>query len=161
VWHCGKAAKASAVIADPPAPTRAYVGRNRSEGGRITMASYPATGPKSYKRGDGGSGAGVMILALFLGIAVGVLVIVSAVLIKMTDDARDDVNATATSVPAVHDHASQASSSVSLPLQSFAGVTGDNAEELAKAHAATNAALPAVPAGNLVSVRMTLKDMVV
>src|SRR4029079_8388814 len=53
------------------------------------------------------------------------------------------------------------SSAVSLPIQSFAGVTGANAEELAKAHVATNAALPPVPAGQLVKVHMTLKDMVV
>src|SRR4029079_19533044 len=53
------------------------------------------------------------------------------------------------------------SSAVSLPIQSFAGVTGENAEELAKAHAATNAALPPVSAGDLVKVHMTLKDMVV
>ena len=109
------------------------------------MATYRATGPTSYKRHDRDSGAGVMVLALFLGIAVGVLVIVAAVLIKIADDARDDVNATATAAPATHDH-STASSAVSLPLQSFAGVTGENAEELATAHAATNAALPPVPA---------------
>ena len=60
------------------------------------MASYPATGPTTYRRHDGGSGAGVKVLALFLGIAVGVLVIAAAVLIKIADDARDDVNATAT-----------------------------------------------------------------
>ena len=38
---------------------------------------------------------------------------------------------------------------------------GANAEELAKAHAATDATLPPVPAGDLVKVHMTLKDMVV
>jgi nitrite reductase (NO-forming) len=99
------------------------------------------------------------VLALFLGLAVGVLVIVSAVLIKIADDARDDA-ATATSAT-THDHSAQASSAVSLPLQSFAGVTGANAEELAKAHVATTAALPPVVAGELVEVHMTLKDMVV
>ena len=125
------------------------------------MATYRATGPTSYKRHDRDSGAGVMVLALFLGIAVGVLVIVAAVLIKIADDARDDVNATATAAPATHDHSTPASSAVSLPLQSFVGVTGENAEELATAHAATNAALPPVPAGDLVKVHMTLKDMVV
>src|SRR6476659_7191356 len=125
------------------------------------MATYRATGPTSHKRQDRGSGAGVQVLALFLGIAVGVLVVVAAVLIKIADDARDDVNAAATAVPVAHDHSAQASSAVSLPLQSFAGVTGENAEELAKAHVATNAALPAVPAGDLVKVHMTLTDMVV
>jgi nitrite reductase (NO-forming) len=50
---------------------------------------------------------------------------------------------------------------VSLPLQSFAGKTGENAEALAKAHTAYDAALPAVPRGQFVEVQMTLKDMVV
>ena len=118
------------------------------------MATYPATRPTSYDRSDRGSGAGMKILALFLGIAVGVLAIVAVVLVRVADDARDDVNAAA---PA-HDHASSA---VSLPLQSFAGKTGENAEELAMAHQATSAVLPPVPAGALVKVQMILKDMVV
>ena len=92
------------------------------------MASYPATGPTTYKRNDDSSGAGVKVLALFLGIAVGVLVIVSAVLIKMTDDARDQATSPATATAAVHDH-SAASSNVSLPLQSYAGVTGESVGE--------------------------------
>jgi nitrite reductase (NO-forming) len=117
------------------------------------MASYSATRSTTYERHDGGSGAGVKVLALFLGIAVGVLLILALVLVRVADDARDDVNATAT----VHDH----ESNVSLPLQSFAGVTGENAEELAKAHVATDASLPPIPAGDLVEVHMTLKDMVV
>jgi nitrite reductase (NO-forming) len=37
----------------------------------------------------------------------------------------------------------------------------DNAEELAMAHQATSAVLPPIPAGDLVKVHMTLKDMVV
>src|SRR4029453_8729401 len=89
------------------------------------------------------------------------LVIYAPVLVKIADDARDDVDATATAAPAAHDHSAQASGAVSLPLQSYAGGTGENAEALAKAHAATDASLPAVPAGNLVKVHMTLKDMVV
>jgi nitrite reductase (NO-forming) len=96
----------------------------------------------------------VKILALFLGVAVGVLAIVAVVLVQVADDARDEATAAA---PA-HDHASSA---VSLPLQSFAGQTGENAEELALAHQATSATLPPVPAGELVRVHMTLKDMVV
>ncbi len=124
------------------------------------MATYPATSPRPYQRPDSGSGAGVKVLALFLGIAVGVLVVVAAVLIGIADDARDETNAAATSTSATHDHATE-SSAVSLPLQSYAGVTADNAEELAKAHDATNAALPPVPVGDLVKVNMALKDMVV
>ena len=102
------------------------------------MATYPATGRTSYKRHDGGSGSGVKVLALFLGIAVGVLVIAAAVLIKIADDARDDVDATATAAPVAHDHSAQGSGAVSLPLQSYAGVTGENAEALAKAHPGFN-----------------------
>ena len=73
------------------------------------MATYPATGRASYQRHDGGSGVGVKVLALFLGIAVGVLVIVAAVLIKIADDARDDVDATAAAAPVAHDHSAQGS----------------------------------------------------
>jgi FtsP/CotA-like multicopper oxidase with cupredoxin domain len=104
----------------------------------------------------------VKVLALFLGIAVGVLVVVAALLIKIADDARDDANATATTAPAAHDHSTNATSSaVSLPIQSFAGITGENADALAQAHVATEASLPAVPAGDIAKVHMTLKDMVV
>ncbi len=127
------------------------------------MASY--TSPTRYHRGrddEKGSGVLVKVVALFLGIAVGVLVVAVVVMMQATDEARDE--ATATSQPAAatnqHDHAS-ASGAVSLPLQSFAGTTAANAEELATAHAATEATLPRVPAGDLVRVNMTLKDMVI
>ncbi|HEU5206374.1 MAG TPA: hypothetical protein VFT94_02080, partial [Gaiellaceae bacterium] len=121
------------------------------------MATYPATSSTRYERPDRGSGAGVKVLALFLGIAVGVLVVLAVVLVRVADDARDEATA---ATPATPSHAHDASS-VSLPLQSFAGVTGEDAEALAKAHAATDASLPAVPAADLVKVHMTLKDMVV
>jgi nitrite reductase (NO-forming) len=129
------------------------------------VTSYQSTQPYRHVRGKepGSSGVGVMILALFLGIAVGILAITVVALVKTADDARDDAAAAATTT----DHsshtsaASSESGAVSLPLQSFAGQTGENAEELAMAHAATDATLPPVPAGDLVKVNMTLKDMVV
>ena len=126
------------------------------------MTSYQSTQPyrRPSRREPGSSGVGIMVLALFLGIAVGVLVIAVAALVKTADDARDDAAAAA----ATTDHPSHAAtedSNVSLPLQSFAGQTADNAEELAMAHTATDATLPPVPAGDLVKVHMTLKDMVV
>src|SRR5918996_5426717 len=68
--------------------------------------------------------------------------------------ARNDESETpaaATSAP--HD--------VALPLASFAGKVADNAEELAKAHKPYDATLPRVPAGEVVKVHMTLKDMTV
>jgi nitrite reductase (NO-forming) len=125
------------------------------------VTSYQSTQPyRRPSRQEGSSGTGVMILAVFLGIAVGVLTIVSAILLKTADDARDDAAAAA----ATTDHSSHmavGSSAVSLPIQSFAGQTADNAEELAMAHTATDAALPPVAAGDLAKVHMTLKDMVV
>ena len=100
----------------------------------------------------------VKVVAVFLGIAVAVLSIVAVVLDRTADDARDDASASA----ATTDHTSHsAESNVSLPLQSFAGKTGEDAEALAQAHPATAATLPPIPAGDLVRVHMTLKDMVV
>jgi nitrite reductase (NO-forming) len=122
------------------------------------MASYQATERyRARKDAGGGGGTGYMILAVFLGIAVAILAIVSVVLVKTADDARDE----ATVAAGTTDHSGQQESNVSLPLQSFAGKTGENAEELAMAHQATNATLPPIPAGELVKVHMTLKDMVV
>ncbi|MGH3133234.1 MAG: multicopper oxidase domain-containing protein, partial [Gaiellaceae bacterium] len=117
---------------------------------------------QSYESASGaesGSGVFVTVVAVFLGIAVAVLSIVAVVLVKTADDARDEAKAAAGT-----DHSSHSetvSSAVSLPLQSFAGATGENPEALAEAHAAYDAALPPVPAGDLVKVHMTLKDMVV
>jgi nitrite reductase (NO-forming) len=104
------------------------------------------------------SGVGYMILAVFLGIAVAILAVVAVVAVKTADDARDEA-AVAAGTTDHSQHAETANSS--LPLQSFAGRTGENAEELALAHQATSAVLPPIPAGDLVKIQMTLKDMVV
>jgi nitrite reductase (NO-forming) len=122
------------------------------------MSTHTAPTPR-LSRGDRGSGAFTKIVALFLGIAVAVLIVLAVVLAAAADDARDDANAAAAGT--AQDHGSMSSSAVSLPLQSFAGTTAENAEELAEAHVAVDAALPPVPAGDLVQVHMTLKDMVV
>jgi nitrite reductase (NO-forming) len=117
---------------------------------------YRSTGPKPSRD----SSAGLMVLALFLGIAVAILGMTAIFLLKAADDARDDASAAA----ATTDHSSHVateSSAVSLPLQSFAGQTADNAEELALAHQARSAALPPVATGDLVKVHMTMKDMIV
>ncbi len=126
------------------------------------MTSYQSSQPYhgATKSRKSESSAGLMVLALFLGIAVAVLAVTAVLLLKVADDARDDANVAA----ATTDHSSHlatASSNVSLPIQSFAGQTGANAEELAIAHEATNAVLPPVPAGDLVKVHMTMKDMVI
>ena len=123
------------------------------------MTSYQASQQYPRQTRDRGSGSGVgwMLLAVFLGLAVAVLAIVSVVLVRVADDARDEAAIAAGTT----DHSVHADSNVSLPLQSFAGQTGENAEELAMAHAATDATLPAAAVGDLVKVHMTLKDMVV
>jgi nitrite reductase (NO-forming) len=127
------------------------------------LASYQAS-PR-YDRSDRrepGSGTSVKILALFLGLAVGILAVLAVVLVKTADDARDEARAAASTTDhSAHSGAVPADGAVSLPLQSFAGKTGEDAEELAMTHAPAAAALPPVPAGELVRVHMTLKDMVV
>ncbi|MFL5931526.1 MAG: multicopper oxidase domain-containing protein [Gaiellaceae bacterium] len=120
------------------------------------MSSYPAT-ERYRSREPRGSFAGVA--ALLLGIALGAVVIVSVFLVKAADDARDDAAAVTAQAapPSAHDHTAHSS----LPLTSFAGEAAPNAEALAEEHAAYPAALPAVPAGDLVKVNMRLKDMTV
>ncbi len=125
------------------------------------MASYQASTPARYQQApDKGSGALLKVVAMFLGIAVGVLIVVAVVMMQAADEARDEATAaTATTDPSSLSAADNGA--VSLPLQSFAGTTGENSEALAKAHVATNATLPPAPAGELVKVQMTLKDMTV
>jgi nitrite reductase (NO-forming) len=73
--------------------------------------------------------------------------------------ARSDETAQASPIAApAHDHSAH---NTALPLQSFAGTTAENAEELAMAHAAYDATLPAVAPGDLVGIHMTLKDLTV
>jgi nitrite reductase (NO-forming) len=101
----------------------------------------------------------VKVVAVFLGIAVAVLSVVAVVLVQTADEARDE--AAQTSATTGHTSNEAGSGAVSLPLQSFAGKTGEDAEALAQAHTAYDAVLPPVPAGDLVKVDMVLKDMVV
>ena len=130
------------------------------------MSSHPATVPTPRPAGGpGGSSAVWKVVVLLLGIAVGVLAIAAVAAVQAADQARDDVGAVtqpgSTATAAGHDHAAEASASQSLPIQSFAGTTGADADALAKAHAAYDATLPPVPPGDLVKIHMTLKDMVV
>ena len=135
------------------------------------MSSHPATisAPRpEAQRGSGGGSAVWKVVVLLLGIAVGVLAIAAVAAVQAADEARDEAAAGgAAPATAAHDHSSHASTATaastgeSLPLQSFAGKTAANADALAKAHVAYDATLPPVPAGNLVKVHMTLKDMTV
>jgi nitrite reductase (NO-forming) len=132
------------------------------------MTSYPAGYARTDRRGsarrDGGGNALVMIVALFLGIAVAVLAVTAVVLAQSSDEARDDAQAAAAQAASGtggHAGHTAASHNTALPLDSFAGVVPDNADALAKAHHATDATLPRVPAGDVARVHMTLKNMAV
>jgi len=131
------------------------------------MTSYTSSTHYRPSR-EGDTGVFVKVVALFLGIAVAVLTVAVVVMMQATDEARDEAKAAgqpAATATTGHDHSTHATAStsgaVSLPLQSFAGTTAENAEELALAHPARDATLPPIPAGDLVKVHMTLKDMVV
>jgi len=116
------------------------------------MASHAASAPIYGRQPGHESGVLAKVVALLLGILVAVLGFLS---LMMWLDARDARESSVTSTPAAHEH------ETALPLASFAGQVGDDAEGLAHAHAATDATLPPIPAGDLVKVQMTLKDMVV
>jgi nitrite reductase (NO-forming) len=116
------------------------------------VASHPASAP--YRPAPRGDGVLSKVVALFLGLMVAV---VGFFALLMWADARDSRGTTAASL-ATHDHADH---NTALPLASFAGQVPDDAEALAEAHHATSAALPPIPAGDVVKVHMTLKDMVV
>jgi nitrite reductase (NO-forming) len=120
------------------------------------MSSYPATSRYHEPRDTGALAKAVVLL---LGLALGAFAIVAVLLVKAADDARDDAAAITSQAapPSAHDH----TASQSLPLTSFAGKTGANAEALAQAHVAYDAKLPPAPAGDLAKVNMTLKDMTV
>jgi nitrite reductase (NO-forming) len=111
------------------------------------------------------SGAFYKVASILLGLTVGVVGIFALLLWA---DARDEV-ATAATAPATapadraaaDDDPAEADHNTALPLASFAGVVPDNAAELAEAHEPYDATLPPVPAGDVVKVEMTLKDMTV
>jgi nitrite reductase (NO-forming) len=118
------------------------------------VASHPAS--VTYRRrGETESGAFFKVAAILLGLAVAV---VSLFALLLWADARDARESDAAAAPA-HNHATD--HNTALPLNSFAGVVPENAQELAAAHKAYDAALPAAPAGEVVNVKMTLKDMTV
>ena len=130
------------------------------------MASYPASSPVPYRAGTveyppRESGATAKIVAVFLGIAVSILAIVSVVLMQAADAARDEARAAGdASAAAEHEHAAPGggNGAAATPLQSYAGQTAENAEELAQAHEPYDAKLPPLQPGNVVNVKMVVKD---
>ncbi len=117
------------------------------------MASHPAY---ANHPAETDSGAFFKVAALLLGIAVGILGFFALLLWTDARDARGESGtAAAAEQAATDDH------NTAQPINSFAGVVPSNAQELAEAHKATDATLPAIPAGNVAKVQMTLKDMTV
>ena len=97
--------------------------------------------------------------AVLLGLLVGTLAIVAVLMWADARQARDQA-APAVAAPATqHNHATD--HNTALPLSSFAGVVPTNAQALAEAHKAYDAAMPPIPATDVVKVHMTLKDMTV
>jgi len=127
----------------------------------MTARSAPA-----YRRpADSDSGAFFKVAAILLGLLVSVVGFFALMMWADAREARDDTAAAQASGRAPAQDAAAldpaVDHNVALPLDSFAGVVPENAQQLAEAHKATDAALPPVPAGDLVKVEMTLKDMVV
>jgi nitrite reductase (NO-forming) len=132
------------------------------------VASYPSSPPNRLAPAEPDKpwfGQFALVAIILLGICVAVFAIAAITTMYAADEARDEAKAVAASVAgdtsapaAAADHASH---NTALPLNSFAGVVPDNATELAEAHKAYDATMPPVPAGDLVKVQMTLKDMVV
>ena len=129
------------------------------------MATYPASNAAAYRLGpperDRGSGALVKVVALLLGLAVGVLAVAAVIMMQAADEARDEAKAASAAPVAAATHDQAMDANVALPLESFAGKVAENAEELAKAHTAYDATLPALQAGDVVKVNMVMKDKTV
>ena len=116
------------------------------------MASHPAS-TRAYRHPpESESGVLAKVVALLLGILVAVLGFFALLMWADARDARESADAAV----ALHGEHNTA-----LPLNSFAGQVPENAQELAAAHKATDAALPTIPAGDVAKVQMTLKDMAV
>ena len=113
---------------------------------------------------DSGSGAFWMVATLLLGFAVGIIGFLALLMWSDARDARDDAAASAAPVSERDVDTggqAQADHNVALPIESFAGVVPANAAELAEAHKAYDATLQPAPTGDVVKVRMVLKDMTV
>lgn len=129
------------------------------------MATYsPPTRPRS-RSSETSSGAFWMVATMLLGLAVAVIGFFALLMWSDSREARTDASEAAPAAPASGTTAANggqnniADHNTALPLNSFAGAVPENAQELAEAHKPYNAVLPPVPAGDVVKVQMTLKDM--
>jgi nitrite reductase (NO-forming) len=121
--------------------------------------AHSATAYRRTRPAQSDSGALAKAAVLLLGLLVGVLGVFALMMWADSREARDDANAAA--AQATTGAAAHAEHNTALPLNSFAGTVPANAEALAEEHKAYEATVPPVPAGDLVRVNMTLKDMVV
>ena len=121
------------------------------------MASHPAS--VHHRPAETDSGAFFKIAAMLLGLLVAVVGIFALMMWADAREARDAANTTA--VDAKTGAAAHEAHNTALPLNSFAGVVPANAQELAAAHKPYDATMPALAAGDVVKVQMTLKDMAV
>ena len=119
------------------------------------MASYPVT-HRPARPPETSAGAFWMVATLLLGFLVAIVGIFAFLLWADARDSTATAAAPAAATATGHEHADH---NVALPLSSFAGVVPANSAELAAAHKAVDATLPPIPAGNLVKVHMTLKDI--
>jgi nitrite reductase (NO-forming) len=90
-------------------------------------------------------------------LAAAILTLVASLVAAARALGVDDSPGAAASVSATHSPAASAKGG----FESYAGVTGANATELAEAHIPYPAALPPVPSGQVVQVRMVMKDKTV
>ena len=107
---------------------------------------------------DTPSGIFYKVATVLLGLGVAT---VSLFALALWADASTDPEPTAAAAAPVAHEAAHADHNTALPLESFAGKVPDNAAELAKAHLPYDAALPPVPAGDVVKVEMVMEDRVV
>ena len=115
----------------------------------------------STRRQPDHAGAFAKMAAVLLGLLVAVLGFFA---LLMWLDARDSDSATAQAAPneaAAEPHNHVTDHNTALPLNSFAGMTGANAQELAAAHKPYDAAMPPIPSGDVVKVRMVMKHKTV
>jgi nitrite reductase (NO-forming) len=113
----------------------------------------------SYRTPPNQSGAFAKMAAVLLGLLVAV---VGFFALLMWVDARDRDSGTAEPAPAAAETNNHATDhNTALPLNSFAGMTGPNAQALATAHKPYDAAMPPIPAGDVVKVRMVMKHKTV
>jgi nitrite reductase (NO-forming) len=131
---------------------------------------YPATGrlparPAHYRAPESDSGALFKVAAILLGFLVALLGLVTVVMWGSAMDARSDARSAAETVANTQPaHAGQDATAPPAPglvaSPSYANFTPAGAEEIAAKHRAFPAELPAVPAGPIARVKLSINHQV-